>query len=366
MDKEQKKKRILVAPLDWGLGHASRCIPIIRELRKQGAQVIIGADKRPMRLLKDEFPECETVRIPGMGISYPKHISMSTFMAIKAPRFFQTISEENKLLKLLVENYQIDGIVSDNRYGLYHKDIPSVLITHQLFIQAPFFKRLLKRLTAKYIEKYDCCWIPDLKDNCNLSGALSHQTTKLKNLRFIGPISRFMDKTEEPPSPDKEYERQLMVILSGPEPNRSKFERLVLNQLKKLNIKTLVVRGLVGDKEHIEENKIGNIQMKAHLNAAEMRKEICKSEVILCRAGYSSVMDLAILCKKAILVPTEGQTEQEYLAKHLSAKNWLYATTEKKLDISVDIQKAKKYSGLSVEVDQMHLQDAVNDLLKSC
>lgn len=365
MENKFKDKRILVAPLDWGLGHASRCIPVIQELIAQGAQVIIGADKQPMKLLKNEFPDCEAVRVPGMNISYPKHLSMSTFMALKAPHFFQTISKEQENLKLIVENYKIDGVISDNRYGLYNKDKPSILITHQLFIQAPIFKNLLKKLTAKYISKYYCCWIPDIQGENNLSGILSHQSTNLKNLRFVGPLSRFMNHQNDS-SKNQKFKRELMIVLSGPEPTRSQFEKLILNQLKHLDIEALLVRGIVENSPSKKLNKKGKIQVKNHLSSKEMLQEIQDSEIILCRSGYSSVMDLAVINKKAIIVPTNGQTEQEYLAKHLSNNKFLYSTTEKDLNLTLDIKKAKKYNGFNMSFNQSMLKEAVYDFLKQC
>lgn len=359
-----KHKRILIAPLDWGLGHASRCIPIIRELRKQGAHVVIAADDRPLALLKEEFPQCETVRLPGMGVSYPRHVSMSVFMALKAPRFFQAIKEEQENLDQIVRNYQIDGVISDNRYGLHHEKVPSVLITHQLFIQAPIFKRLLKRITANYIEKYDECWIPDFKGKDNLSGDLSHQSNDLENLRFVGPLSRFMGKDSS--SSNLSFKRKLMVILSGPEPSRTDCEKKLFKQLEKVDFDVLFVRGLVGASTHTEVFRHGKVEVKSHLPTEEMRKEILQSEVILSRSGYSSVMDLAVLGKKAILIPTEGQTEQEYLAKHLRAKNWFFTTTEKNLKILRDLEKAKSFPGLKVEFNSDMLEESVSGFLAKC
>lgn len=357
-----KHKRILVAPLDWGLGHASRCIPVIRELQRQGAHVVIAADERPLALLKEEFPQCETVRLPGMGVSYPRHVSMSVFMALKAPRFFQAIQEEHENLEHIVRNYQIDGVISDNRYGLHHDQVPSILITHQLFIQAPIFKRLLKRITANYIENFNECWIPDFKGKENLSGDLSHQSSSLDNLRFIGPLSRFMENKAQTDSTAK-FSRKLMVILSGPEPSRTDCEKRLFRQLDQVDFDVLFIRGLVGSGTHTEVFHHGKVEIKSHLPTEEMRKEILQSEVVLSRCGYSSVMDLAVLGKKAILIPTKGQTEQEYLAKHLRAKSWFYTTTESKLKLLRDLEKAKSFPGLKVELSSAQLEKAVGDFL---
>ncbi|MEX2380513.1 MAG: glycosyltransferase, partial [Vicingaceae bacterium] len=267
-------------------------------------------------------------------------------------------------LEHIVRNYQIDGVISDNRYGLHHEKIPSVLITHQLFIQAPLFKRLLKRITANYIEKYDECWIPDFKGKDNLSGDLSHQSSSLKNLRFIGPLSRFMGKSTVDST--NHFKRKLMVILSGPEPSRTDCEKRLFKQLEDVDFEVLFVRGLVGANTHTEVFHHGKVEIKSHLPTEEMCEEILQSEVILSRCGYSSVMDLAVLGKQAILIPTEGQTEQEYLAKHLRAKNWFFTSTEKKLKLLRDIEKAKNFPGLKVELTTEHLENAVRDFLSRC
>jgi uncharacterized protein (TIGR00661 family) len=357
-----KHKRILVAPLDWGLGHASRCIPIIRELRKQGAHVVIAADERPLALLKEEFSQCETVRLPGMGVSYPRYVSISVFMALKAPRFFKAIQEENENLEHIIRNYKIDGVISDNRYGMNHEKIPSVLITHQLFIQAPIFKRLLKRITANYIENFDECWIPDFRGKDNLSGELSHQSSSLNNLRFIGPLSRFMGNNAQTDL-NQNFRRKLMVILSGPEPSRTSCEKRLFKQLEGVDFEVLFVRGLVGSSTHTDVFHHGKVEIKSHLPTEEMREEILQSEVVLSRCGYSSVMDLAVLGKKAILIPTKGQTEQEYLAKHLRSKSWFFTTTENKLKLLRDLERAKSFPGLKVDLSSDQLEKAVGDFL---
>jgi UDP-N-acetylglucosamine transferase subunit ALG13 len=323
---------------------------------------VIAADERPLALLKEEFSQCETVRLPGMGVSYPRYVSMSVFMALKAPRFFKAIQEENENLEHIIRNYKIDGVISDNRYGMNHEKIPSVLITHQLFIQAPIFKRLLKRITANYIENFDECWIPDFRGKDNLSGELSHQSSSLNNLRFIGPLSRFMGNNAQTDL-NQNFRRKLMVILSGPEPSRTSCEKRLFKQLEGVDFEVLFVRGLVGSSTHTDVFHHGKVEIKSHLPTEEMREEILQSEVVLSRCGYSSVMDLAVLGKKAILIPTKGQTEQEYLAKHLRSKSWFFTTTENKLKLLRDLERAKSFPGLKVDLSSDQLEKAVGDFL---
>lgn len=353
------QKRILVAPLDWGLGHASRCVPVIKELKRQGATVVIAASNKPLNLLLKEFPGIEHVELAGMNVAYPKRLPMSFFMAIKAPKFLKSVKEEKEMLKSLIDSYNIHGVISDNRYGLYHAKVPTVLITHQLFIKASIFTRALKKLTASYASRFTFCWVPDFKGEENLSGELSHGDTELNNLRFIGPISRF--SIPEYYKPIIRYD--LLVVLSGPEPSRTQLEDTVIQQLKESKLKVLLVRGLVNSSPRIEDQYAENITRLNYLNSEELQKAILVSDVVLCRSGYSSIMDLSVLKKKVLFVPTKGQTEQVYLAKKLKAENKAFYTTRKRLNLEKQFALAKNYDGLDLGQKHELLEDSVSDFL---
>lgn len=357
-----KKKRVLIAPLDWGLGHASRCIPIIDCLLENEVEVVLAADRQPLLLLKEVFPTLEFVRLKGMHVKYPKKIPMSLFMAMQAPKFFETISFENRLLQDIVKNYKIEGVISDNRYGLFHSEVPSVLITHQLFIQAPFLKTVLKKITEKYANNFESCWVPDFETSPNLSGLLSHQHSSLNNIEYIGPLSRFSKLKNE--HSNSLTERELMVILSGPEPSRTEFEKRLIPQLEKLNKEVLLIRGLIGKGEHTEVIEKGNVKMLNHLSVRKMYDEIQRSKLILSRSGYSTLMDLVAIGKKALLVPTPGQTEQEYLAQHLNENNWFYCVEENKLDLEMHIDLALNQIEFPLKVNELNLQKAVTNFLE--
>lgn len=351
-----KNKRILVAPLDWGLGHATRCIPIIKELIAQHAQVILAADKLCLKLLRTEFPELEYVEFPGMKIQYPSKNSMWIHMAFQANRFLDSILEENQLLQQIIENYAIDAVISDNRYGLNTQKVPCVLITHQLFIQLPVGKILLRKIIGNYISKFNQCWIPDFDGKYNLSGKLSHKKNKPNNTHFIGPLSRF------PQSKDKAItERKLMIILSGPEPSRSIFENKLLKQLEKVEYKVLLVRGILESLSSDRHND--NVEVKNLVTSKELFEEIRKSDTILCRSGYSSIMDLASIGKKAILIPTYGQTEQEYLAKKMMIENKCYSCAEKDFVLEEALRENEKYKGLQVDYNSDILSNKINEFL---
>src|SRR5690554_6730686 len=139
-------KRILIAPLNWGLGHASRCIPIIRDLIMQRAEVIIGADQLPLELLRKEFPDLEYIEFPGLEIKYKSNSSLIFNMALQANKFFKAFSEEQAFLQKAVKNYAIDAVISDNRYGAFSTSVPSFIITHQVFLNLPIGKKVMGKI----------------------------------------------------------------------------------------------------------------------------------------------------------------------------------------------------------------------------
>jgi len=350
------KKRILVAPLDWGLGHATRCIPIIRYLVEKNCDVIIGADKRPMELLKKEFPSLEFVVMSGYDISYPKNGSMVLKMATQIPKIIKGIKREHEQLKRIVAEKKIDAVISDNRFGLWSKNMPCVFITHQLMVKSPFGEKWIHKLNADYISRYLECWIPDVKNG--LSGDLGSKFALPENAKFIGVLSRFDSQVTS----EKKI-RELLVILSGPEPQRTLFETIILKQLSSLQLKTLIVQGVTekNKRKRISEN----VEIVSYLTSDELQKETLSSEIILSRPGYSSIMDLAVLGKKAIFVPTPGQTEQEYLAEELMKKKIAYSVSQKKFDLDFALRESKNYSGFTEKYSGQEFKKAVDDFILS-
>lgn len=354
------KKRILICPLNWGLGHASRCIPIIRSLLLRNTEVIIAADGRPMELLKKEFPQLEFIVLKGYNITYPDKGSMVLRMLFSLPRIFIGIYNEHLAVKNIINEKRIDVVISDNRFGLWNKKIKSIFITHQLMIKAPFAEALLRSLNLFFITKYDECWIPDLAEENNLSGELSHKYPLPENASFIGPLSRFNNviASEER---TKQSLYDIMAMISGPEPQRSIFEEIILKQIRETNLKALVVLGKT--ERETETETIGNIEVVSHLKADEMREAILNSSTIIARSGYSTIMDLAALGKKAIFVPTPGQTEQEYLAEYLMNKNIAYCMKQEEFDLSTALKSSEKYKGFEVMRKGNGLEKRINKLI---
>lgn len=341
----QKQKRILICPLDWGLGHATRCIPIIRLLIKKDAEVMIAADAGPLALLKQEFPQLTFIRLPGYNIQYPKSGSMKIKMLLSIPKIVTGIKEEHAQLDKIIDEHKIDIVISDNRYGCWSKKVKNIFITHQLMIKAPIGESVLHKKVLKYIDNYDECWIPDVDGVANLSGDLAHKYPLSKNIFFVGLLSRFTNNSEVNSKLDSSASlgiTNMVAIISGPEPQRSIFEKLVIEQLKQINLKALVVCGKASEEK---TETIKEIKIVSHLKSDEMKAAIQNADIILSRSGYSTVMDLASLGKKVIFVPTPGQTEQEYLAELFMKKGIAFSQTQSSFDLKIALEKSKNYKG---------------------
>ena len=354
----QKQKRILICPLDWGLGHATRCIPIIRLLLAKNAEMIVAADAGPLALLKKEFPQLTFVQLKGYNIKYPKSGSMKMKMLLSIPKIVNGIKEEHETLDEIINKHKIDIVISDNRYGCWNKKVKSIFITHQLMIKAPFGESVLHKKVLKYIDNYDECWVPDIAGSVNLSGDLAHKYALPKNTFFVGALSRFFASVE---MTKKGELTNIVAIISGPEPQRTIFEKLVLEQLKQTELKALVVCGKAEEKQKSETIK--NITIASHLSSEEMQNAIQNADIILSRSGYSTVMDLASLSKKAIFIPTPGQTEQEYLAKMFMQKGIVFSQTQDKFDLQKALTASKDYKGFEIIKPGNELEKRIDLLL---
>jgi hypothetical protein len=320
-----KGKRILVCPLDWGLGHATRCIPLIRKFIADGAIVFIAAPESIKLVLLSEFPNLSYLDIFGYEVSYSSTLPLWFKLSLQAPRIHSLIQKEHEWLKQIQQELQIDVVISDNRYGLYTMNAYCIFVTHQLFIPSPIFPGAVNKRNHEFISKYNECWIPDYEGNDNLSGDLSHGKHSLKNVQFIGPLSRF---NKEMPGPEKIY--SWCVVLSGPEPQRSILEKKLLQKLHVSGKKTVFVRGILHEEKPIEITS--NIEVHSFLSGTELQKKLQESEMVICRSGYSSIMDLAALDLKGILIPTPGQSEQEYLAEYLNGKRGWRSVKQNELE----------------------------------
>ena len=305
-----KSKRILIVPLDWGLGHAARCIPIIREQLGKGHEVVLASNGRSKALLQQYFPQLHFLPDPpDYAVRYNSSGSFWWKMILQIPHLLKTIRREHEWLKQLQERYRFDEVISDNRYGLYLPNVRSVIITHQTAPIVPgIVSGFVHRKISSWLERFEECWIPDYKDEAtSLGGKLSH-TNVPSNARYIGPLSRFrgMDVTK-----DETYTQ--VAIVSGPEPSRSIFLEKMKAQFHASSQPSLIV---CGSPELSYDKSEGSIRLVSHLDDRQLASYLKGAKEVHSRSGYSSLMDYHVLgITTAILTATPGQTEQEYLAK---------------------------------------------------
>jgi uncharacterized protein (TIGR00661 family) len=330
-------KNILVAPLNWGLGHATRCIPIINELIKNNYNPIIATDGVALALLKKEFPNLLALELPSYHIEYAKKGKNFKWKLLQnSPNTINAIVSEKKVVKKWVSEYNLSGIISDNRLGVYSKKVPSVFITHQIRVMSGKTTWISSKIHQKLIKKYTECWVPDVEGFPNLSGKLGHVKKFNVNLRYIGVLSR-LEKEVVPEIYD------LMVIISGPEPQRTLLEEKLISELNEFSKPVLFVKGKVEAEQKIE--KIDNIVFYNFMTSDELQKAFNCSNKVLCRSGYTTVMDLAKLEKKAFFIPTPGQFEQEYLAKLYHEVNLVPTASQDDFTIS-DLKQIDLFRGL--------------------
>ena len=307
-------KRILVAALNWGLGHATRCIPIINDLKKQAFEPVIASDGQALELLKKEFPELIHIELPSYNIQYSEKASgLKWKLMLDSPKILSIIQRENKLTEKLVKNLGIKGIISDNRWGMRSKMLQkNVFITHQVKVLSGSTTFLSSYIQRRYIAKFDECWIPDVEGEKNLSGILGHPGKLPENVKYIGNLSR-LNKS------NSEIQYDYLVLLSGPEPQRRILESILLKEFENTEFKVLFVRGIISEEEIANSNP--NLTIKNYLFESSIEEAINSSRYVICRSGYSTLMDLSKLEKKAFFIPTPGQPEQEYLAKRMEELN---------------------------------------------
>ncbi len=322
-------RKVLVAPLDWGLGHATRCIPLIRAIQQAGMEVVLAAEGAQASLLAAEFPQLTCLPLEGYQVQYSNQAKgFSTQLLKQVPRLLGVIRKEHQWLQQIVKEHQIDLVLSDNRYGLYHSQIPCIFITHQLRIQARWnwLETLIQTIHYHFLKPFHACWVPDMEGEPNAAGKLSHPK-KLPGIpvQYIGLLSRFTYR-------ELKNKYHFCFLLSGPEPQRTILEELVMKEIKMLYGNILLIRGKPGSNEPFPVPPY--ITAYNHLPTQELEELLLQSLCVACRSGYTSVMELFSMKRNLLFIPTPGQTEQEYLAEKLAKAGFCMSVSQQKLDIT--------------------------------
>ena len=338
--------KALFAVLNMGLGHATRSLGLINSLMEKGVEITVASTGRSLHLLKDEFKDSlysiSFVDVPDYAIEYSKKGPLILKLILQIPSLFKKIKLENNFTEKLVKKNKYDLIISDHRYGFFHKNIPSFFITHQLLLMPPWKFKLAKKISAKLhsllLKNFNMVIIPDFADDLNLSGELSHNifSNNIKKY-YAGPWSSIEKETNVP-----EYKYDVLALISGPEPQRTILEDKLTAILKNYSGKAVMVIGKPGEpkKKNKKETKEKNdLTVFTHLNRQEIHKLIMQCKIIISRSGYTTVMEIAGLKKKAVFIPTPGQSEQEYLAEYYADNNWYGFIKQKEIDILPELLK---------------------------
>lgn len=376
---EQNNNIILFSALDWGLGHTTRSIPILSHYQRLGYNLLIACEPNSgsATILKSHFPQANYLSLKGYNISYAKN--RKTFaikIMLQIPRILRAIRREHKFVKNLVKKYPIKLIISDNRYGFYHKSVKSIFITHQLAIEVPqlWLKRIVQRINYQHIHHFNACWVPDLEQRPNLAGPLSHPARLPQvPVHYLGPLSRLsqtVNNAEQLSEENKVYKYTFLFLLSGPEPQRSLLEQNIITASFRLKEPAILVRGLPNASEVSLNTMISRkgqpdnlnnpLEIEAYAAPARLEQLIQDAEFVVCRSGYSTVMDLVLLHKKAIYIPTPGQTEQEILAQRLFKQKWAFYFNQSAPDYKDYLDKAKEFPYQLPQISRSNLDEFLN------
>lgn len=333
-------KTVLISPLGWGLGHATRDIPIIKHFLELGFRVIVAADKQQLELLKHSVKGIEYVYLPSISVMYTSGRSQLLPMIKVAFGLPFANCREHKSLQYLVAKYKIDLVISDNRYGLWSNKCKSVIITHQLGVIPPFPFRwasfVARFITKRWLSRFNQVWVPDFEHR-PLAGRLS-SNIGIRNLKYIGLLSRFYNykpTTETPTS------FEMVVVASGPEPHRQIFVDIAAAVASKHALNCLIIEGKQSN--GLVPRLVDGVWFVGHLSDSMFAQVVTSAKYLLLRSGYSTIMDMLVLGVLGLLVPTPGQTEQEYLARNLSEHKLFRTVSQSNLStISVEDMLAIK------------------------
>ena len=365
MEKTAKSKiKVLVCPLNWGLGHATRMVPVVNAFLEQGCDVVVAASGGALQYMKDEFGNrTDYLLYLGKEIRYSRGSGFFARLTLQMPSLLYFIWAEYRWMQQTGKKLQPDIIISDNRYGARSPHILSVFVTHQLFIRMPrgmgWMEGIVRAINHRFIRAFHHCWVPDLEGEGSLSGALS-QKKILEEVRFVGILSRFSGHTKYPQPELDLPESFILVILSGPEPQRSILENALEKQLTGKSV--VFFRGITGESVFVKK---GLHYWFNHGDNALMGFALQNCELVICRSGYSSLMDLSVFGKKAVLLPTPGQTEQEYLAHMLAQKDCVAVLQQHEVqNLNSAMEKALGLKGLSCIEDKDLVNEAVKYLIE--
>lgn len=311
-------KKVLVAVLDWGLGHATRMVPVIDVLAKSGLNIIIASSGHSLGYLRARYPLLQTLELPSKKVTYSRYGAGWALAkrVIQQPRLNRI--QEN-WTREVVKKHGVNGVISDNVYGAVSNQVPCVIVTHQLGLMAPVFKSAFDKKLAAWLDRFAEVWIPDLPGTDSLAGKMTENVFVTTRRRYVGRLSRL----EELPAQNKAYD--MLALVSGPEPQRTAMENIALEYFEKCSGKKQLIRG-ASDLPGLDVDG-KNVEIKDFLDGVQLSETIQRSKMVICRSGFSTLCDLMALNARAELIPTPQQPEQEYLSERCREKGWFSTLT---------------------------------------
>ncbi|MES2701362.1 MAG: glycosyltransferase [Bacteroidota bacterium] len=357
-------KNILIAPLDWGLGHTARCIPLIRHVAEQGHHPVVAGNSSQLSFIQLAIPGVTSIPLEGYNVTYSALNRFAQLgVLLQLPHIKKVITAEHEWLSQQVSAYHLHGIISDNRYGLYHAHVPAAILTHQLHVRSGLGRYVdsqVQQIHYGMLEKFGNVWVPDTAGYTNLGGALSHPRFMPHNTTHIGLLSGFAGKA----ATTGHTLSHLLILLSGPEPQRTALAQVLWAQVQDYDGTVVFVEGAETDAPaHIPPH----ITWHSRLAGDELLHAMEAASLVICRSGYSTLMDLTALGKKAIVIPTPGQTEQEYLAASLHNQGTFYAARQKDFDLRQTLQASGAFPFRSLPLQNQYdtYKAVLNDWLNS-
>ena len=405
--------KVLVAPLDWGLGHATRCVPVVREFLRAGAEVELAVVKANANFFREVFPELRQRLAPSYNIVYPKHgYNMALWLLKNSVHLNAVMRYEHHFAEEMVKRHGYDVLFSDNRFAFYSKNALSIYMTHQRRIAFPrafaAFERIGVMWHANIMRKFDEVWVPDLEIYPGYAGSLSHSgaTPGEKPMRYVGTLSRFSEMGNDgnalgnAPAPvDLEREVDLMsvsefmahsanvewdaapekrtsgnhsfemranykvvAVVSGVEPARTQFEQQLREALQQIPGQHMMILGKPSAEQKTWTE--GNIEFHTHLATNNFAEAVKRADFVVSRGGYSTVMDMAELGAKCIFVPTPGQFEQIVLAHDLSKAGYAVEIPADELSAETLASAFEKSVKMPKVEKQNLLHDAVENVVR--
>lgn len=335
-------KKILITPLDWGAGHTTRCIPLVAHLLQTGHKPIVAGNEAQMAIMDHYFNgSIDTIYTPGYNVTYSGLNKVAQAgLLLQIPRLLKTIGQENIWLQDAVNKLRPDAIVSDNRYGMYHTQVPSVIMTHQLRIQSGLgstVDNLVQRMHYRYLNKFGATWVVDTEESPGLAGTLSHPMAMPDNYHYIGLLSRFAGMD----AGNQKEDGPILVLISGPEPQRTEFSKMLWQQVMRHNGPVIFAEG--SEAATAPADIPTHISYHKRMDGPALAEALMNASMVVCRSGYSTLMDLRTMNKRAIVIPTPGQTEQQYLGSTLHERGIFYSTPQKGFDLQRALKNAATF-----------------------